>query len=124
MSEWEASLDEALGVVGAAISGAALESVLKGACQPMLEQARRLAPVRTGELVRHIQMVSSHRANSATVLVQVTDSGKGGQEHAAIFAEFGTSRQAAHPFMRPAFEANKDAIQNAAEQHIASALRD
>jgi HK97 gp10 family phage protein len=124
MGESESPLDAALDKVQHAISGAALEAVLRGACQPMLEQARRFAPVRTGELQRRIQLTTHHKANSATAVVEVVDSGKGGQQHEAIFAEFGTSHQPARPFMRPAYEGSKRGIQNAIEQHLNSALRD
>jgi HK97 gp10 family phage protein len=90
----------------------------------MLEQARRFAPLRTGELQRHIQLTTRHTSNTATAVVEVVDSGKGAQEHEAIFAEFGTVHEPARPFMRPAYEGNKRGIQNAVEQHLNSALRD
>ena len=124
MYESELSLDAALSQVHQAISGVELERSLRNACQPMLELAQRSAPVRTGDLQHHIQLVTSHSAYTAKAIVQVTDSGKGGQEHKAIFAEFGTAHEAAKPFMRPAYESNKGGIQNAIEQHLNNALRD
>ena len=124
MSESESSLDSAIDQVQRAISGAALEAVLRDACQPMLEQAINMAPMRTGELRRDIQMTTRHKSNSATAVVEALDSGVGGKSHEAVFVEFGTVHQVARPFMRPAFEVNKKAIQNAVEQHLNRALRD
>lgn len=117
------SLDAALAQVQQATSGAALEAVLRSACQPMLEQAKRNAPVKTGAVRDHIQLITRHTEHAATAVVEVADSGRGGQQHEAVFAEFGTAREAAKPFMRPAFENNKRDVLSAVEQHLSNALR-
>lgn len=62
--------------------------------------AKRLAPVDTGRLRSSIawQLETDARGLHAVVGTNV---------HYAIHQEFGTSRMAAHPFLRPALEAAK-----------------
>lgn len=117
----ELAIDDAIANINRIISGESMEGMLRNAAQPMLEHARRLAPVKTGELAHHINLVTRHTATTATALVQVSDSGEGGAAHEAVFAEFGTSHQRATPFMRPAFEAHKRAVLSAAEQYLINA---
>lgn len=111
-----------------------LERVLKQTAKPVEDNAKRMAPVDRGDLKRSIETVvlrsnagkaafakamesgstraeagkAAREANraaagqgaSATVRVRAT------APH-AIFAEFGTQKMPAHPFMRPAFRSVK-----------------
>lgn len=74
-------------------------------------EAKRLAPVRTGELVSKIQVV--HGDTSSEIV--------SGANHSQ-YVEFGTSKMAAIPFLRPAYhkysyftrvaKRNEEAIKN------------
>lgn len=101
-----------------------LTMALRRAAQPILDEARALAPVgqeskgrvrvRTtkrgkvtvsnyGKLKLNLRIkdISRHRSASATVAVTV------GQAFWGMFIEFGTRFFTAKPFMRPAFEVKK-----------------
>lgn len=101
-------LDLAVLRLSGAIDGTALQAATLAAAKPMLATARQLVAVSTGNLREHIGIASGHTASSAYANVQVAQSQPGGVAHDAIFLEFGTVHAAARPFMRPAFEVNKD----------------
>lgn len=122
MSDIDLEIDAALELAQRAVSGEALERVLRDACQPMLDRAISLAPNKSGNLKRHIQLRTKHSNASASAILEVKDSGVGGDVREAIFSEFGTSHQPAKPFMRPAFEASKDGVLNAVGQHLLNAI--
>ena len=83
---------------------------LKEAADPIMEEAQRLAPVRTGYLRQHItvssklsprQKAKSPKAAKVEVYVGPPSMAR------AIVAEFGSIKQKPHAFMRPAWDANK-----------------
>lgn len=116
-------LDAALASVAAELSGAALESLVRNAVQPMADKAVELAPVRSGKLVAAIGVNSRHSARTATASIEVAGSGPGGTVREAIFTEYGTSRMAAEPFMRPAFEMTQGEVQARIATDLASRLK-
>lgn len=67
--------------------------------------------VDTGEMKQSLEVVQTAHENSATATVQVSNSGKGANQHYAIFQEYGTSKMQARPFFRPGVEAAKDKVQ-------------
>ena len=58
-------------------------------------ESKRLAPVRTGRLRASI----THEVNEAELLARI-----GSDVSYAIYQELGTSKMAAHPFLRPALD--------------------
>jgi HK97 gp10 family phage protein len=92
-----------------------MKRVLLKRAEPFAETARRLVPVDQG-----------HLKNSIHVATKLTKRQKGrhrkvhrddvevfvgpGTDPAAHLQEYGTSRHPAQPFMRPAFDQNKDAF--------------
>jgi HK97 gp10 family phage protein len=98
-------------------------AALKKAAEPILEEARSLAPVgqeskgrvrlrqtRKGVTISNygklklnlrISDISKYRPHDATVAVTI------GKAFWGMFLEFGTRHQNAQPFMRPAFESKK-----------------
>lgn len=109
-------LDDALGMLPKSTGKAILRRVLRKAGQPMADQAEQAAPKRTGALKisigvgtkltrrqarMHRKMFKNDKA-SAEVFV-----GAGGLPQ-AIQSEFGNAHQEAQPFMRPAWDGNKD----------------
>jgi HK97 gp10 family phage protein len=101
----------------------ALRSAVAAGATVIREEARKLAPVDTGEMRRDI-LVKRERGNRSNPMVATYSvfvrSGKksrlAGKKRDVQrdsfywrFVEFGTAKMAAQPFMRPAFEARKEA---------------
>lgn len=103
------ALDKRILEIVAALSGDSLRSCTEAAAQPILEDARAGASqhARTGDVVKNLALVSTSTESSATTAVEVLDSERGGSAHEAVFEEYGTSKQVARPFLRPAFEKRK-----------------
>ena len=83
---------------------------LKEAAAPIAESAKSAAPVRTGLLKERINISSKlsprqkagyKKESKVEVYVGPPSMARG------IVAEFGSVKQAPHPFMRPAWDANK-----------------
>jgi len=117
-------MENVLRQLPAQISQKIVISALKKSAAPILEEARRLAPVgdeskgrmrlrrnKSGKTVvsdygklktnLKITNITKHRLHSATVAVTV------GKAFWGMFLEFGTRNQKKTPFMRPAFESKK-----------------
>lgn len=112
-------------------NGGPLRRALFAATRPILAQAKSLAPVDTGNLARnliakrdrnpaasgaaerYIVTVRAKRLSRKAKAAARTASGridyrKAGDAFYARFVEFGTAKVAAQPFLRPAFEQNKE----------------
>ena len=116
-------LDTRLAQLGHALDGAALQRGTDAAGDIFLQQARALVHVASGQTRDHLNMVSHHTDHSATSAVQVVNSAKGGEEHSAVFLEYGTQHMQARPFMRPAFETKKNEALHAFEQVLQAQLK-
>lgn len=79
---------------------------MKAALEPMAEMARQGAPVKGGDLRESIAVTSrvKPRQSKQSDLEMYMGPGRNPQ---AITQEFGTFFHAAHPYMRPAWEAEK-----------------
>jgi len=108
-------LDAALGELPKATGKNILRRVLRKAGQPIADEARQLAPRDTGELLRSIgvgtQLTRRQRAQHRRMFRDDRASvemfvGPGGLAQ-AVTQEFGTYKEPAQPFMRPAWDANK-----------------
>jgi len=101
---------------------------LKEAADPIEADAKRNAPVRTGLLQRRIdvgtkltarQKSQNNKESKVEVYIGPPSMTR------AIVAEFGSIHQAPHPFMRPAWDANKrsafDGIKKILEDEIEKA---
>lgn len=106
--ELEASLSELPKATGKAV----LRRVLKAAGEPIQSAAQANAPVLTGQLEISIvtgtkltrrQARMAKLANKSTVEMHV-----GTKNQAAVPQEFGTVNAPAQPFLRPAWDANKE----------------
>lgn len=92
---------------------------LKEAADPILRDAEQNAPVRTGLLKRKIdigarlsprQKAKNEKESKVEIYI-----GPPSMER-AIVAEFGSVKQTPHPFMRPAWDANKKTAFNTIKQ--------
>lgn len=112
------ALNAALNELPKATGKAVLRRVGRKALEPMAEDARRLAPddPTTGapDLHRSIEISSRQksgrqlkrtREGKATVNLYMGPTREGYPQ--AVMQEFGTSRHPPHPYMRPAWDANK-----------------
>lgn len=112
--EWLKGSDKALGEVGTkATQKNILRRTLLKAAKPIDDQASALAPAETGKLQVSVitgtqltrrQKSTAHKAGTLGVVeVHV-----GTALSRGLFQEFGTVKMPAKPFMRPAWDANKD----------------
>lgn len=86
----------------------------RAAASAIAKSAKQKAPVRTGALKRSIKVIKRKTADKSVVKHVVSAGGKikwsaKGEKHQAhpyyaFMVEFGTSKMAPEPFMRPAFE--------------------
>ena len=88
---------------------------LRAGAEIIAAEMRRLAPVDTGRLrdsitVKVIGMAAAQRqvdVRATTVLIGLRQGGKNDPFY-AFMVEFGTVKAAAHPFLRPAWDAERD----------------
>lgn len=107
-------IDRVLKQLPNAVSKKILVAASRKALQPVLKDARRDVPVRTGELKRSLKigtkLIRSQRdpAGVGAVRVYVGASWPSGA-HAHLI-EFGTAHSGPRPFLRPAWDANKKKV--------------
>lgn len=102
-------LAKALEDIGPALEKKILARAMRDAAKPILEDAKRRAPVLSGQLRKSIKIRSMKRVGKGRVGVIISTE-KGffkGETFYGAFHEFGTKNMPARPFIRPAFEANK-----------------
>jgi len=93
---------------------------LRAGARPILARAKALVPAPTGALKKSLKIRAlKKRRYSHGVMVATSEGWFKGDEFYGAFVEFGTSKMPPHPFMRPAFDAEK----KNAEQIIAAELR-
>lgn len=106
-------LDKALGQLPKATAKAALRRVLKEAAEPLARTARRLAPRDEYYLYESIDVSTKlskrqaglHRAQGGRAFQEMF---VGTNNPAGVQQEFGNSRHPAQPFMRPAWDQEKE----------------
>lgn len=96
----------------------ALPQIALDGADIVFNEIDRRMPRDTGDMAAHLDENEGGRGNSATVTVQVVDSGPHGDEHKAIFQEYGTSQMAANPFFRPGIEAARPKVEAQMTQDI------
>ena len=89
-----------------------LEGALMDGAEIVKASMQRTAPYRTGQLQESIEISKKGREKYS---VRIGPSGSG---FYGRFLEYGTSRVAARPFARPAFDAVHNEVQQAIEQSI------
>lgn len=81
---------------------------LKAGAQPILQRAKMNAPRRTGTLQSSLRVKLGRSRRPQSLLVTIGTRKESDMFYAA-FNEFGTGHQPARPFLRPAFDSEKDA---------------
>lgn len=95
------------------IAGKVLRAALRKAGEPMAADARAAAPRSAnpgphGHMGDSIKLRILRDSNSAADVEASLWLGPDATHFYGSFAEFGTKNQAAHPFMRPAFDRHKE----------------
>lgn len=83
------------------------------------DEARDLAPVRTGNLRSHIEvseLVKDEKGHDAVLIGPTNEAFYG------IFDEFGTEDTPAEPFMRPAYDNRREAAQASVGRDLGAAV--
>ena len=121
-------VQKALWTLDKAVGRSVLRSAIKKAGQPVLDSAQANAPVLTGDLKASIafksaltkrQRIFSPKMKDEVELFIGPTHPKGRHGH---LLEFGTSKMPAQPFLRPAWDANKDHVLNTLEKEIWNAI--
>ncbi|MBB3034054.1 HK97-gp10 family putative phage morphogenesis protein [Alteriqipengyuania lutimaris] len=94
----ESKIDRTVAAVDGRRQGAALEE----AAEPVLARMQQLVPVRSGELRDSLSIVLADDGLSVSI------GPVGGAAWRAHFVELGTVNMPAEPFIRPAFDGEKD----------------
>jgi len=112
-------LDAALKEVGNRTTGLLLKQAVQVGAQPIVDEAKRLAPKRTGALAESIQQqdgkMQQGRAN--------IDVSYGRKRWYGGLIERGTSKMAAKPYLRPALEAKAQEATDAIGAFLRDALK-
>lgn len=97
-----------------------VKQALRNGAKVILAAAKANVPVRSGALKKSLKVrAMKKRRHSYGVMVATSDDWFKGEQFYGAFLEFGTSRMAARPFVRPAFDSEKDT----AEKIIINDLR-
>ena len=94
-----------------------LLSAIKKAAKPVVTDAKDKARKRTGKGAKSIKARTNKKLKPIGVSI-----GTSREEFHMMFIEFGTIFQPANPFLRPAWDANKNKVLNSMEKEIWNAL--
>lgn len=111
------------------LDGEGTERAISVAAGVILKEVESRTPVRTGLLKASLRLghyadrtLSSGKTRRYKATVSVPNSKRHGIMYYAVFLEYGTSKMAAHPFMRPAFEASEQKAITEFEQTLKAEL--
>lgn len=97
-------MERVLKQLGPNVAARVGDAALRAGAKPIVEEAKRLAPARSGELRDNIkaQIERRRKGDDERVILIGFDKSVSYRAH---FVEFGTSKMPAKPFMRPAMDA-------------------
>lgn len=123
-----------------ALSVKVIAAAMRKAFKPVLEAAKAMVPVNEG-LLRESMTLTMRKGKGGTIQVGIRIGGGARSKQAAAagaafgggsalpparrwhFIEFGTSDLAAHPFLRPALDANAQQVLSLLKEELAAGLR-
>lgn len=102
--------ERALKDLGPDVARRVLRTAVKKGAEPMLHAARSKAPFDEGLLVSTIKVRTgvNRRRGSAAAKVTTKDGDYKGESFYGSFIEYGTDKMPAQPYLRPAFDENKE----------------
>lgn len=83
---------------------------LRNAAEPVLEDAKANAPVRTGKLKEGLKISSIKIKEGMKYVLVGVDKSDNSKIFYSKFIEFGTTKMSARPFLGPAYEKNRREI--------------
>ncbi len=100
-----------------------MTGAVRAAAKPIIDDARANVPVDSGNLKKSIGVVKRKSDDKTKIHFSVTPR-KGGKNDGFYghMIEFGTSKMAAQPFMRPAFEKQDQQSIEAAKKYMAKRI--
>lgn len=96
---------------------------LKNAAEPVLEDAKANVPIRTGKLKEGLKIGKIKNKDGVKYILVGVDRGDNSEIFYGKFIEFGTSKRAAHPFLQPAYEKNKNNIKEIIAETLKEGLK-
>ncbi|MGP4715484.1 HK97-gp10 family putative phage morphogenesis protein [Psychrobacter sp. T6-6] len=99
-------LDDALAELTLIAQKKTLEGALMKGALPIMKDAKKRAPKDEGDLIKAIGRQRIKNADMPSVTVKIKKSRKNPYPFYWHFKEYGTSKMAATPYLRPAFEQN------------------
>lgn len=120
-------LDRALKELPLKIQGNILRGAVRAGAQVIRKDAMARAPVDKGKLKRNIRIQRSRKSTNTSEKATVGVRARGKKDDPSNayywkFVELGTSKMAAHPFLRPAFEAMKMKAVEAIRTYLGSRI--
>ncbi len=95
-------LDKAINGIIGQLQGSALKDATAAAGEVILKEVQSKAK---GSIRNNVTIKTFPRKGGVRSTIQIDESVKGGENHHAVFLEYGTSHMPAQPFMRPAYDA-------------------
>jgi HK97 gp10 family phage protein len=99
-------MNELLNKLGPQVASRVADQALRAGAKPIVDEAKRLVPVRSGRLRDSIIAQRQRRTgeDERVILIGFDKDAPGSPSSRAHLVEFGTARTAAKPFMRPALD--------------------
>ena len=113
-------LETTLNDMGPKVAGNLGTKAVRAGAKPIVQEAKRLVPVVTGQLKRSIIAVSVKSASDGVRAVLIGFRPPASRR--AHFVEYGTSKSPAHPFMRPAMDARAADALRAMQEALATGI--
>jgi HK97 gp10 family phage protein len=102
-----AAMERLLKQLGPEVASKIGDQSLRAAAKPIIAEAKRLVPVRTGKLRDSLTVVIERKRKDDDTRLAVIGFKKPTSRIAHLI-EFGTSKMPAHPFLRPALDSKAD----------------
>ena len=96
---------------------------LRNAAEPVLEDAKANAPVRTGKLKEGLKISSIKTKEGMKYILVGVDKSDNSKIFYGKFVEFGTTKMSARPFLGPAYEKNKREIVETIKDKLKEGLK-
>lgn len=114
-----AELERDLQRVERRLQGRVVRNAARAGAVLIRRKAKSLAPRATGQLVKDI-VLRTKREPNGDIVARV---GVKPLSFYGMFAEFGTSRQAARPWLRPAFDSQREQVAKAIQDRLWKEIR-
>ncbi len=116
-------LEKKLGGMEKNVARKIVKDVLRKAMKPLLADAKSRVQVKSGFLKKNLKIrTMKKKKHRYGVFVGVGQKWYVGKAFYGAFLEFGTSKMAARPFLRPAFDGTKKRVENIVKAGLKRAI--